>query len=300
VPLDGSAFGEQALPYALTVARRAGARVELMHVHTPLEDTYAEMQIYDVTLGERMREQARQYLLNLAQDLRGQAQLQIGTVAEEGPVHVDLVVLTTHARGALGRFWLGSIADRLIREVAAPLLVVPPAEKGLPPGGAFTLKEVLIPLDGSPLGEEILPAALTLGRLLGATYTLLRVVQPLPALEPMPLGAPGGFVQVARAEAQQLQRMQQQLLTQAEEYLAKIAAPLRQEGLSVRTVVAPEDQPARAILQTADIGLIAMATHGRHGLNRLFRGSVTDKVLRGTTVPVLVQRPTKLEALRNA
>jgi nucleotide-binding universal stress UspA family protein len=76
--------------------------------------------------------------------------------------------------------------------------------------------------------------------------------------------------------------------------LDKFAAPLQKEALQVQTVVASEDQPAQAILQSPDTDLIAMATHGRRGLGRFFRGSVADKVLRGSTVPMLVQRPRKL------
>jgi nucleotide-binding universal stress UspA family protein len=307
VPLDGSRFGEQALPYALTIARRAGARVELIHVHTPLEDAYAEMPILNTTLGERVREEARHYLRSLGQDLNAQTQLRVTTAFKEGPVpktirdHVeeqgfDLVVLTTHARGAFGRFWLGSIADTLVREVRAPLLLVPPAERPLPRLGQFAPEQVLIPLDGSPLAEEILPAALSLGRLFGASYTLLRVIQPLLSVPPIPLGSPGSFAEVARAEAQAVEKIHEELRVQAKEYLDTLAAPLQQEGLSVRTLVATEDQPAQGILNRSGVDLIAMATHGRRGLNRFFRGSVADKVLRGSPVPVLVQRPRKLSA----
>ena len=69
----------------------------------------------------------------------------------------DLVVMTTHGRGPLGRFWLGSVADELARVLPVPLLLVRPqaeAEPDLetePP-----LRQILIPLDGSKLAEQIL------------------------------------------------------------------------------------------------------------------------------------------------
>ena len=72
------------------------------------------------------------------------------------------------------------------------------------------------------------------------------------------------------------------------------AAPLRARSLTVRTHVVVEEQPAVGILQEAqkaDADLIALATHGRRGLSRLFLGSVADKVVRGGRLPVLLLRP---------
>jgi nucleotide-binding universal stress UspA family protein len=82
---------------------------------------------------------------------------------------VDLVVMTTHGRGLLSRAWLGSVADRLVRQLPMPMLLVrphetDPADITNPP----SINHVLIPLDGSELSECIVPHALALGRLMGA------------------------------------------------------------------------------------------------------------------------------------
>jgi nucleotide-binding universal stress UspA family protein len=64
--------------------------------------------------------------------------------------------------------------------------------------------------------------------------------------------------------------------------------------LRVQTRVLVEEQPGRAILDAiapSEIDLIALATHGQRGLSRLVLGSVADKVIRGASVPVLVQHP---------
>jgi nucleotide-binding universal stress UspA family protein len=299
IPLDGSRFGEQVLPLALDVARRAKARVELIHVHQPLAETYAEMQVLNATLEERVRANAQEYLSGLVRDLGERHAGKLTALVKDGQVAttvrehaektgVDLVALTTHARGALGRFWMGSTADTLIREVRTPLLLVPPVEK---PAATAGFKRILIPLDGTPLAEEILPAATALGRLFEAEYTLLRVIQPLFPTEPFPLGTAGGMAALARAEADEAAKIHEQITAEAKTYLEEVAARLRQEGLQVKTQVAMEGQPARAILSAPEVDLIAMVTHGRHGLSRFFRGSVADKVLRGATVPMLVQRP---------
>ena len=69
---------------------------------------------------------------------------------------------------------------------------------------------------------------------------------------------------------------------------------LRARGLQVQTKVDVAEQPASAILEDAETvptDIIAIETHGRGGLSRLFLGSVADKVVRGAHVPVLLHRP---------
>src|SRR5262249_3646210 len=91
----------------------------------------------------------------------------------------DLVVMTTHGRGPLGRFWLGSVADKLLRLLSVPLLLVNPGEN--PPDLTVepAFKHILVPLDGSELAERMLTPATTLGGLMGSHYTLLRVIRPV-------------------------------------------------------------------------------------------------------------------------
>lgn len=301
VPLDGSQFGEQALPWALSIAKTAQSSVQLVHVHRPLEVTYAEMQIFDDTLDNQLRERERVYLETTVKKL-STAGVPLTAVNRDGDIGValrehaaehnaSLIVMTTHARGAMGRFWLGSVADELMREAPVPLLLIHPHDKGVDLAERKTIKNILIPLDGEPLGEQILEPALAIGKLFGAEYTLLRVIRPL---EPMalPVGV-GSYGEVAHHMLERIEELHEQLRREANKYLDGVAARLQAQGLKVVTRVVVEEQPGVAILQHAQapIDLIAMQTHGRRGLSRLFVGSVADKVIRGAHVPVLVQRP---------
>ena len=115
VPLDGSAFGEHALPYAAGISKRAGAQLELMHVHPPLEPAYTEFQLFDSDWETRVRDQEKEYLETIAKRVRETApSIDIVTAHKDGYIAhtirehamqsaADLVVLTTHARGALGQ-----------------------------------------------------------------------------------------------------------------------------------------------------------------------------------------------------
>src|SRR5262249_25420545 len=91
-----------------------------------------------------------------------------------------------------------------------------------------------------------------------------------------------------------MQAVHAQLVEEAKAYLEGVAERLRARSVRVRTRVVLEEKPGSAIVREAvpsAIDLIAMGTHGRRGLSRLFLGRVADKVIRGAAVPVLVERP---------
>jgi len=199
--------------------------------------------------------------------------------------------MTTHARGPMGRFWLGSVADELLRDAPCPIFLIHPHDKALNVKQETAIKNILVPLDGSAFAEQVLESAVSLGKLNDAGYTLLRVIQPIQAMT-LPAGT-GSFGEMAHRMIERVDVLQEQLRKEAQEYLERTAARFRTQGLTVTTQVAIAEQPGVAILESArpPVDLIALESHGRRGLSRLFLGSVADKVVRGAGVPVLVARP---------
>ena len=134
-------------------------------------------------------------------------------------------------------------------------------------------KKILVTLDGSPLSESVLPHAQAMGRQFSAELILLQIVPESDAsLGDLDTGESG---------------------EKAHHYLTDKASALTEDGVKVRTLV-KEGDPVKTILHVAKdekVDLIAMATHGWSGLDRLFYGSVTDRVLRSATHPMLVIRP---------
>jgi nucleotide-binding universal stress UspA family protein len=295
VPLDGSRMAEQALPLAMSVAQRAGATLRLVQVHVPSGIQYAVNfpPFIDYQSEARFKEQERAYLDGVVKRLTTvtttSALLEGATVAQtltdDAKTHgVDLLVMTTHGRGPFSRFWIGSVADQLVRSSPIPLLVVRPKE-GVPDHDQEPrLRHILIPLDGSELAEKILAPAVALGRLTSADYCLLGVHDQPAEMEVDPLLFPlGPGYSPCPNESKAV-----------DTYLERVAQRLRVEGLTVRTRTVSGQPAATAILHEAQAGridLIAMETHGRGGLNRVLLGSVADKVVRGATITVLVQRP---------
>ena len=298
VPLDGSSFGEHALPLAAGIARRAGAKLSLVHVHNrdveselPTLTPYQFEGLNARALEVRTAEEEGDYLAEIGRRLCARSPLALATTMLGGTVpaalerHVlesdgDLLVMTTHGRGPLGRLLAGSIADALVRHAGKPVLLVRPVE-----GEPATLEadpiveRILVGLDGSSLAEQILPHAADLARLLSARIELLSVVTPAMvaggAFGLQPGSGPGATIEAAQG------------------YLKRIAATLGPE-ITVETFASAAGDPATAICAAAGLrgaGLVALATHGRSGLNRLVAGSVAEKIVRSSFLPVLLVRP---------
>jgi nucleotide-binding universal stress UspA family protein len=304
VPLDRSPFAEHALPMARAIARRARTELQLTLVHCLPAAAVLEggTLFYDGSLDAEVKRHDRVYLDWLVQRL-GSLQVSAKPVLLDGQVvealraHItssqaDLVVMTTHGRGPFGRFWLGSVADELVRRSPVPILLVRPHEEAADLGREPVVPHILVPLDGTPLAEQILTPAAELARMLGAECTLLRVVKPLLPLAQRQVS--GSLEPFAEALGARLGALHAKLHEAAEDYLEQVARRMRSGSLRVWTRVVHDEHPATAILHEAErlgSGIVALETHGRRGLTRVFLGSVADKVLRGSPLPLLLHRP---------
>jgi nucleotide-binding universal stress UspA family protein len=287
VPLDGSRLAEQALPLALPLARRAGSALRLALVHRP-DSGGPQADVAAFRAQQAYLEQTAHRIRQLGVPLVTTEVIEDGPIAPAlcayaDAVGADLVVLTTHGRGPLSRFWLGSVTDELLRTAPLPLLVCRPTDDGPPdPGAGRRFRRILVPLDGTEAAEAALAPAAALARQFGAGLLLFRVVVPAPVL-----------VQnwVASAVSAMEGPILEELTAQARADLLRAARRFRAEGLTVEVRVAVNVSPAAAVLEAAPVAdLIALATHGRSGAARLFLGSVADKVVRGAPCPVLVVR----------
>jgi len=284
VPLDNSRFGEHALPVAVGIARRTGARVHVVHCHEPpLPPMYPVSGApYDPNLDRALRDQETGYLAKIADRVLQTCGIAVRTELLSAPTvptlisyaadtEVDLIVMTTHGRGGISRAWLGSVADSVVRRTSVPVMLLRPRDEDVVLTCEPQTSHMLIPLDGSDLSEGILAPALAIAQLSGARITLLQV---------MPPNEDG-------TDAPEAER------SSALRYLNDLAAQLP-DDVDVSVAVEAHASPAVAILEYAalnGVDLVALATHGRGGWSRVAIGSVADKVVRGTMMPVLLYRP---------
>jgi nucleotide-binding universal stress UspA family protein len=289
VPLDGSEFAEHALSVAASIACQAHANLQLVRAHSPVTTlSWGDDFIVDTSMDDRIRGVETAYLDSLVDRLKKMVPVDVtrnlinslvpdALIEQAVAAHADLVVMATHGRGGFSRLWLGSMTGALLRRLPMPVLLVRPHEQELNFAEAFAPRRILIPLDGSELAEQILEPAIELGKLSAAEFTLLRVVEPF--MSPL-----------ESANADLVRQFEQRNSV----YLNGVAARLRDRQLPVKTRVILNRPAAAVILEEAHAqkaDLIALATHGRGDLGRALLGSVADKVIRGSQVPVLVHRP---------
>jgi len=155
-------------------------------------------------------------------------------------------------------------------------------------------KKILIPLDGSEIGEAALhyveETISDLGLGGSINVTLIRVVRPINSL--LLSGEGSASREIVISQEHMVESMKQEALA----YLEKSAKVLRSKGVEVTSRVVVRKSGASSaeeiIMAEEDLGidLVAMSTHGRRGISRWTFGSITEKVLRRGNVPVLVVR----------
>jgi nucleotide-binding universal stress UspA family protein len=300
VPLDGTPFGEYAIPYAAHLAQRTGAVLEVCHVHvhqdrnpdlaalTPyqyehcIEAEYefdAERAGLELNTLDQLAERIRaRFPITVSTRMLG-GHVEAALLQETESALADLVVMATHARAGFARVRLGSVADRLVHRLSRPILLVQPGD-ALEPPAEIGFRRVLITLDGSPFSEQVLEQVTPLLVATGARPWLLHVVSPL--LGPVRRGGEQDDTRVIHRREDAIA------------YLMTQAQPLAEQGLHPEIHAVVDRSPAAAILNAAsydDVDLICMATHGRGGLTRLVMGSIADQVLRNCRKPILLFRP---------
>ena len=298
VPLDGSCIAEQAVPVAGTIAHRTGRGVHLgsvLHRAISVLAATPEEPTPDAGLEAELRQQFTEYLESSAEALETTHGVEVNYALLEGVAapaladyarlkRISLIVMTTHGHSGIHRLWLGSVADRLLRRVKAPVLLLRPLNGSL----QTEFRRVLIALDGLVEGEKILEPAIELGSLSpDCQFTLVQVVEPPVSL----------ITRMAMHPATMRPHWRELQENSARSYLERVASRMRARGLHVDTRMISERGIGEQILALAkSIGtdLLVVGTHGAQGIERMLLGSVADKVVRGSSGPVLVV-PTRKE-----
>lgn len=309
VPLDGSAPAEEALPVAARIARASRGSIHLLEVvSSPID--LGEENDFDPLLREQEIESGTTVASNYLRTVVALPVLEgIQVTTEVAPGfpaqyilaaarsgEVDLTVLSSHGRTGFTRWVLGSVAHTLAHESTVPTLVLHEHETAAllaHPDAARPLR-ALVPLDGSPLAEAALEPAAHLVASLATQgeLHLTRVAKSFQTSAEEGVESSGNTEGGARAST---------YLTQVAERWQVLA---KERGISLSWSVALGTDVASALLSQAEPGasgqgtagsrgcdLMAISTHGRHGLERWVMGSVTDRLLNTTRLPLLIVRP---------
>lgn len=286
VAVDGSDDAKRAARTGFALARKVDASVRILNV--------LERSILDVLRSSSDRDQIREERMELLAEfeseatadgieaettlLEGNPSAQIAAVADDEPKSV--IVLGRQGRSTVSRKLMGGVTERVLEAGVAPVLVEPTDKSRSEP---LDLREILLPTDGSSNAEAAVPHAAALATETDARMHVLSVVD---------LQQAGGVFNAGGLETEFVERLESEVDDILESAVTAVAdqAP----SLDIRTVRRKStdfDGVSGAIetyMETEDIDLVVMGSHGRSNVSRQVLGSVTSTVLRSVDVPVLV------------
>ncbi len=311
VPLDGSKHAEQAIPAAARIARATGGSLVFINVVFAPKDAgnYPFASAATAAGGyEAQMVQAEEYLsstvtMAYANELAGiptEREVDLGNAAPTifataRQEQIDLIVMCSRGETGLKRWVFGSVAHEAVHHTPVPILVLHEHGVGLPEPTKSQPLHVLLPLDGSSLAETALePAARLMATLAAPAPVVIHLLSVIDV--PSPSGKFKGHINVDAL-------LQDELRQEATDYLQQFERQMRMTlgaelHVPITSSVVVNPSASRAIIEIAEragetegtFALIAMATHGRTGLQHLLMGSVTEQILDHTKLPLLIVR----------
>ena len=295
VPLDGSKRAERILPHAAQLAGHFNNELILVHVIEPNIDFYSSQYSHKFEMIEdfsQQIDQAEAYLIELKDQL-DEKDCHVETEVVHGNVvgtilrlakkyDSGLIAMASHGRTGLSRVFYGSVTAGVLHQVNRPLFIIRSQdEQEKERKDEHIYKKILVPLDGSKRAERILHHVEQLALRFGSIVILLRIVE-LIGKSSSPYATLSGF---------EIENLDQRF-DGAESYLSAIQGEFREKDIQSKVVIkkGPVVWWISNVALDKDVDLIAMASHGRTGLERVFYGSIAAGVLHQVDRPLLLIR----------
>jgi nucleotide-binding universal stress UspA family protein len=283
-PTDFSRAANTALPHALKIAQKYGTDITILHVATPYSDDPNAPEYQQLDEG-KFKEYIEKSLGGISQAMESSQKVTTEVVREVTPAKgildfieekgIDLTVMGTHGHSALAQFFLGSVAERVVRH--APCLVLTVAQDRKEYRNNPDYQNVLVAFDFSEHSKKAAREARDMAFQYGARLQALYVVEQEVH--------PAFYLKWRESMARELPQI-------AEEAKESLKSTLGEEGLQDLDVhVEIGDGKAHAEIskfaRASEVDLIVMGTHGLSGLDRMLLGSTTERVVRIASCPVL-------------
>jgi nucleotide-binding universal stress UspA family protein len=296
LPLDGSELAETAIPYVRDLAGQLDAEVYLLHACPPEHKAYLRMhQLYLNNIADNLRKRIKD-------DWKpsGEPKINVEVILDE-PVKVifdyvkqksiSTVALTSHGTSGLRAWAMGSVADKVVRGVGVPVLLIRNKEGRIVPDKKGLIQKILLPLDTSDASGISIPYAIQLAKKLKASIALFSMAQSIytQIIYANSIGGMGaGF-------GANLDSVDAAIKKDTNQYLQGIADEIRKAGVEVTQNSLMSSDAAYEILEMEkkiQPDLVVMATRGRSNIARWALGSVAEKVLREGDRPILMVKET--------
>lgn len=288
VPLDFSSQSLRALDFALPLARRFGASVQLIHVYVGAHQ-FSTVATAPVLWSEA---EAKRHLADEVEFVFGtrprgeDCHLRIGNpdreiIAAAEELKADLIVMATHGHSGFKHLTLGSTTEKVIRRARCPVLVVREATRGpiKTTEEGIVLLKILVPVDFSDCAREGARYASVFAAKVGADLLLMHVVQP-----------PDYMAAEGTAADPNWPTLLQKAMLDANDRMDEMVNFLSLVNISADTEVVVGSPVEKLAEETrhSDIDMVITSTHGYTGLRQVLVGSVAEQLVRSASCPVLV------------
>lgn len=281
VPLDGSSLGELALIYAKELAVVFNSEVTLLSIIEKRDSEYQQMtQMYLQKITEETQKffnRANTKVSIKSEIIDGSPATRIVEYAHQK--QMSLVIVVSHGHSGIMPWTMGSTVNKVVHTIHHPVLLVRASMFKTKRRPVKVFNKILLPLDGSDIGEASLAYITEIAQKLKSEVTLLSVIETSRRVRTI-----GGRDYIHYPE-QQIEKTKADI----NDYLAKTTKQLTESGINVRSIV-KEGDAANEIIKFAKqskIRLIVMSSHGRSGMSEWVFGSVSNKVLHAGKTPLL-------------
>ena len=288
IPLDGSKFSEAALTHIEMLVKQSDAEIILLRV-VPFLWPSGFVQARE--MGDKLDKEASNYLCSInskltVKGMEGEVFVREGNIADvicdfAKENRIDLIAMTTHGRGGVRRWALGSVAEKIVRSSPVPILLYRIKGDRIEDSN-YT--KILIPIDGSKFSENIFPQTNKFVEIFNSKILFLHVMDT--RLTENFAVAKDIFVHEEKTARQDIKS-----------YFTSLENKVKESKITYELLIEKGD-PAEVICDLAEkneVDLIAMSTHGRSGISRWTVGSVADRVLRVSSKPLLLTRAKEQE-----
>lgn len=281
---DFSDSARHALAHAVEIAKRFAAELTVLHVRTLFTDdpSNVEFQFLDEDKYEEFLEDS---LKDAAQPISDSVAFRTAVERNVSPAagvldfcdehSIDLIVMGTHGRSRLGHFFLGSVAEKVVRHAPCPVITVGPRKDGYVSNPSY--KNVLAAFDFSEHSINAVKNGLVIARRFGARLKIFYALEQ--EVHPAFLAAWKESISHRMAEIEE----------NVNKVLVEELGGPAMEDLDVEVRIG-DDRSDKEICRYAKevrADLIVMGTHGLSGIDRALLGSTTERVVRTAPCPVL-------------
>jgi len=287
-PTDFSPCANEALDHALFLTRKYGATLHMLHAvvlhkddpHNPAAH-FADIDEIDRRLKDLARIEMKASVRERAGDWHKIVMEQRRGVSAAGVAldyardeEIDLIVMGTHGRRGLGRLFLGSVAEAVVRYASQPVLTIRGDGRPNQPG---RIRRILVPVDFSEHSGDAIRHAGEIAATYGAGLDLLHVIEETPR--------PGFYDAVGCGLVGIADDLEEEAVAQ----MHRLYSSANGSAVDVQyhAIVGNARETIIRFAEESGVGLIVIPTHGLSGLGPLLMGSVAEKVVRRAPCPVL-------------